>query len=261
MTKTHLAASLATALACALPVFAQNVQDRTNPQNPNAPSATSPTNPSGQGATAPDAGRTDASSSKQVDSTTQAAEPTSQQRPNIAPAESGSTAVSAKSYWALHAQNGMLTREAAMQYSAPNNRKIDFDKLDANRDGKVSEQEWTAYHSADVGETVTGKPMAAADMGQRETSPPDNEPPTPKAFWSMHSKGGKMSLDTARRYVESTGRASDMTRLDANRDGEIDQEEWTAYHGVAEDASKSTPNTVAPTTRPDGKNRSPSDQN
>ena len=55
MNKISFAAALTTvSLSLASFAFAQNVQDKDNPQNPNAPGATDPANPSGQGATAND---------------------------------------------------------------------------------------------------------------------------------------------------------------------------------------------------------------
>ncbi|MGH8772823.1 MAG: hypothetical protein ACREV2_16860 [Burkholderiales bacterium] len=51
-----------------------------------------------------------------------------------------------ENYWQQHSKDGYMTREQAMAYKGDN--PIDWRKLDADADSRVSRTEWTEYHSA-----------------------------------------------------------------------------------------------------------------
>jgi hypothetical protein len=48
--------------------------------------------------------------------------------------------------WTQHSKDGYMTREHAMSFKATDGKPIDWVKLDADADGRISEPEWTAYH-------------------------------------------------------------------------------------------------------------------
>jgi hypothetical protein len=65
-------------------------------------------------------------------------------------------ATSPAEYWQQHAKGGFMSEEAAAAYPSPDGHKADFAKIDADKDGKVSQSEWVRYH----GEAVTKEPSA-----------------------------------------------------------------------------------------------------
>ena len=54
----------------------------------------------------------------------------------------------ANDYWERHAQEGYMTREDAMGYRWHDGRAADFDAIDTDGDGRVSQGEWLAYSGA-----------------------------------------------------------------------------------------------------------------
>ena len=60
----------------------------------------------------------------------------------------------AKTYWATHARGGSMSREDALKFKGPDGKGVDMGKLDPANRGKISEEEWTAYH---LGATDTKK--------------------------------------------------------------------------------------------------------
>lgn len=56
---------------------------------------------------------------------------------------------------------------------------------------------------------------------------------TAGAFWTEHARGGYMTKEQATGYKSTDGKSMDWTKLDANGDGRVSQEEWNNYHGAA----------------------------
>ena len=54
----------------------------------------------------------------------------------------------AGAFWTEHARGGFMTKEQAMGYKTADGQPMDWAKLDADGDGKVSQEEWTGYHGA-----------------------------------------------------------------------------------------------------------------
>ena len=67
-----------------------------------------------------------------------------------------------KEFWGQHNQGGSMSRDEAMKFKGADGRTVDFDKLDIDGDGKVSEREWTTYHqsagAAGLGNNAESKP-------------------------------------------------------------------------------------------------------
>lgn len=57
----------------------------------------------------------------------------------------GNTA--ATEYWTKHSKDGYMTRDQAMGYKAADKKAMDWKRLNTDADDRVSEAEWTAYHS------------------------------------------------------------------------------------------------------------------
>lgn len=85
------------------------------------------------------------------------------QTPSVTtPAEKDAGGVAAQAYWELHARNGVLSIDQALGYTGPEGEKVDVEKLDANRDGSISAQEWTDYHLARTGAAAAGRQAPSA---------------------------------------------------------------------------------------------------
>lgn len=54
----------------------------------------------------------------------------------------------AGAFWTENAREGHMTRDQAMKYKSADDQEMDFTKLDADNDGRVSQSEWTNYHEA-----------------------------------------------------------------------------------------------------------------
>lgn len=84
----------------------------------------------------------------------------------------GERAASPQAYWDMHAKTGSMNREDAMRYVGPDGRKLDFGKLDADQDGKISQAEWQAYHLAAVGGDSTGTGSTAPGKSGMQSGDP-----------------------------------------------------------------------------------------
>ncbi|MGH8718904.1 MAG: hypothetical protein ACREV0_08195 [Burkholderiales bacterium] len=54
-------------------------------------------------------------------------------------------------FWTENARGGYMTKEQAMGYRGKDGKPMDFKKLDADGDGRVSQAEWTNYHGGSAG--------------------------------------------------------------------------------------------------------------
>jgi hypothetical protein len=96
-----------------------------------------------------------------------------------------------QAFWDKHSKDGNLAREDAMKFRSPDGRPLDLQRLDANNDGKVSQTEWTSYHSSTgaagrTGATQPGEPTGGgltsprgSDPAGGSSSPSRNQPMTP----------------------------------------------------------------------------------
>ncbi|MGH8726609.1 MAG: EF-hand domain-containing protein [Burkholderiales bacterium] len=89
---------------------------------------------------------------------------------------SGSSAgdSNAGAFWTENARGGHMTKEQAMGYKSADGKPVDFKKLDADGDGKVSQSEWTNYHAAFA--QKEGGPEEAGAAGP--TAAPEPKPST-----------------------------------------------------------------------------------
>ncbi len=79
------------------------------------------------------------------------------------PADKGAgDAYLAKEFWGKHSKGGYMSKEEAAQFKGADGKTMDWQKLDADSDGKVSEREWNAYHqtagAVGLGEKATRAP-------------------------------------------------------------------------------------------------------
>lgn len=58
-----------------------------------------------------------------------------------------------------------MTEEHAMGYKSADGKRMDFKKLDADADGRVSQKEWTGYHTAGATRSDGSKDHGADDRG------------------------------------------------------------------------------------------------
>jgi hypothetical protein len=63
----------------------------------------------------------------------------------ITPSDSSANDAAANDYWNSHAQAGTMTKEEAMKFKGADGKSVDWNRLDANHDGKVDHEEWVAY--------------------------------------------------------------------------------------------------------------------
>jgi hypothetical protein len=52
-----------------------------------------------------------------------------------------------QAFWDKHAKEGSLSKDDAMKFRSADGKPVDFPKLDANSDNKVTQSEWNAYHA------------------------------------------------------------------------------------------------------------------
>ncbi|MGH8726607.1 MAG: hypothetical protein ACREV9_00280 [Burkholderiales bacterium] len=64
------------------------------------------------------------------------------------PAGSSAGDANAGAFWTENARGGYMTKEQAMGYKSKDGKPIDWTKLDADADGRISQTEWNAYHGA-----------------------------------------------------------------------------------------------------------------
>lgn len=60
---------------------------------------------------------------------------------------SGEMNQQAGSYWTRNAKDGYMSRESSMNYKGSDGRSMEFSQADTDRDGRISEREWRAYHA------------------------------------------------------------------------------------------------------------------
>jgi hypothetical protein len=53
-------------------------------------------------------------------------------------------------YWGKHAKDGYITRDQALNYKPADGKAMDWKRMDADSDGKVSQMEWKNYHGDKV---------------------------------------------------------------------------------------------------------------
>lgn len=53
----------------------------------------------------------------------------------------------ASQFWTQNAREGFLTRDQALGFRGVDNSALDWNRLDADLDGRVSQSEWSTYHS------------------------------------------------------------------------------------------------------------------
>lgn len=118
-----------------------------------------------------------------------------------------------ESYWSQQSRDGYMTKDLAMKYKDKQGKNLDMTKLDSDKDNKVSEAEWTKYHTVTVTQVAPG--VIIVD---------------PDTFWVKNAKEGHMTRDQAVKYKDREGKAVDFERLDADKDGRASKPEWTKYH-------------------------------
>ncbi|MGH8726608.1 MAG: hypothetical protein ACREV9_00285 [Burkholderiales bacterium] len=53
----------------------------------------------------------------------------------------------ASDFWMQNSREGFLTREQALGFRGTNRNAVDWNRLDTDLDGRVSQSEWSTYHS------------------------------------------------------------------------------------------------------------------
>jgi len=53
----------------------------------------------------------------------------------------------ANQFWTQNSREGFLTRDEALGFRGADNNALDWDRLDTDLDGRVSQSEWSTYHS------------------------------------------------------------------------------------------------------------------
>lgn len=81
-------------------------------------------------------------------STLSLAQATKDQVPNRSEAPHNQTMPgTAGDYWKQHAKDGYMTKDKAMGYKSKDAKSMDYMKMDMDNDGRVSQSEWSSYHS------------------------------------------------------------------------------------------------------------------
>jgi hypothetical protein len=78
----------------------------------------------------------------------------------------------AGAFWTEHARDGYMTKEQAMKYKGADGKAMDFKKLDADNDGRVSQSEWQKHTSFAQKEGGPKEKAGAAGPAPREPAPP-----------------------------------------------------------------------------------------
>ena len=84
------------------------------------------------------------------------------------PADKGAADVYlASEYWTKHAKDGYMSKDVALQFKGADGKSVDWGRLDADNDGKVSEREWKQYHqtagAAGLGASGDASTKASSD--------------------------------------------------------------------------------------------------
>jgi len=79
-------------------------------------------------------------------------------KPNTAGSSDGSPAIGkpadtgagdtylASQHWKKYSNGGYMSKSDAMLFKGADGKSVDWQRLDADNDGKVSEREWATYH-------------------------------------------------------------------------------------------------------------------
>lgn len=62
-----------------------------------------------------------------------------------AAAQGAGDAYLAKEFWDKNAKDGYLSKEAVARFKGADGKGVDMQKIDLDKDGRVSEPEWTTY--------------------------------------------------------------------------------------------------------------------
>jgi hypothetical protein len=81
-----------------------------------------------------------------------------------------------QAFWDKHSKDGNLGREDAMKFRSSDGRPIEFERLDMNKDGRVSQAEWISYHSSTGAAGRTGTTSPGEPTGGTLTSPRGSDP-------------------------------------------------------------------------------------
>jgi len=83
----------------------------------------------------------------------------------------GSSDDTAGAFWTEHSRGGYMTKEQAMKYKGKDGKPMDFKKLDADSDGRVSQTEWQSHTSVAQKEGGPKEPGAAGPAPREPKSP------------------------------------------------------------------------------------------
>lgn len=76
-------------------------------------------------------------------------------------ASTGATSVDPVAYWDDNAKGGFLEKGDALGFQAKGGKPVVWSELDTDADGRVSQSEWTAYHSGAAGAAGPAAPPPA----------------------------------------------------------------------------------------------------
>jgi hypothetical protein len=93
------------------------------------------------------------------------------------PAGSSVGDANAGAFWTEHARGGYMTKDQAMKYKDKQGKTVDFKKMDADADNRVSQTEWQNYHAAFA--QKEGGPAEAAGSRPGAAGPSGADAPKP----------------------------------------------------------------------------------
>lgn len=85
----------------------------------------------------------------------------------------------AGAFWTENARGGYMTKDQAMKYEWPQGHEMDWTKLDSDKDDRVSQTEWNAYHEAFA--QKEGGPKEAAGERAGAAGPAGAPEPAPSS--------------------------------------------------------------------------------
>lgn len=77
----------------------------------------------------------------------------------------------ATDYWKQHGKEGYMTKEQALGYKSADGKPMDWKRLDADADGRVSQTEWTGYHTSGARASDGSKDHGADDRSGGAAGP------------------------------------------------------------------------------------------
>lgn len=101
----------------------------------------------------------------------------------------GVVVVDPDTFWVKNAKDDHMTRDQAMQYKDRTGRAMDFERLDADKDGRASKPEWTQYHTSNPLRSDGARGHGTDDRGSAGAGGP--------AGRSGSSSSGSSSSDSA----------------------------------------------------------------